>query len=374
MNKKEVLEIRKLFTKEDSSLQRICGCYVDGEKNKVYCKKDAFLSLPQDEMLKYNELLKGSLAGSVGKTLINMEFPIEQERDGGTQYFLEKLRKAELKDDVLLDEFYNRVIANLNFDGNYYIILVYGAYDVPGKASDGTEMYDASDEVYSFILCCICPVARSKGGLSFLEDEGIIGERFRDFVVGKPMCGFLYPAFNDRCSDIHNVLYYAKNSSSIFPDIIDKVLGSIAPMTADIQQESFHRLIDAILGEDADYTTVSSVYDKLTELIAENADNPEPLMVSKCEFKRVFEASGVEEEQLTSFDDIYDEVVGARTDLAAENLVNKKIMNIVTPDVLIKVNRERADLIQTKIVDGRKCIVVAVDDRVEVDGFNVKIV
>ena len=166
MNKKETLEIRKLFTQESSCISRICGCYVDYQKEKVCMMQEAFLSLAKDEALKYDDLFKATLSGTIGKNLLNMEFPTQQEMEGGTQDLLMKLRASELKDATLNEAFYDKVIAGFDYPENYYIILVYGAYDVPGKATDGTEMYDASDEVYSFILCSICPVNRSKGGLS----------------------------------------------------------------------------------------------------------------------------------------------------------------------------------------------------------------
>ena len=57
MNKKEVLELRKQFKPEDCSITRICGCYVDGEKEIKSQTKDAFLSLPEEEIFKYLNIL-----------------------------------------------------------------------------------------------------------------------------------------------------------------------------------------------------------------------------------------------------------------------------------------------------------------------------
>ena len=162
MNKKEISEIKKQFTPENCSITRICGCYVDGEKNKKTELKEAFLSLSEEEMFKYFEIFRKSLSGTIGKNLMNMEFPLDQETEGGTQHFLMKLRESKLTDDALIESFYDRIIETYDYPENYYIILIHGVYDIPGKSSDGAEMFDASDEIYDHIMCCICPVKLSK--------------------------------------------------------------------------------------------------------------------------------------------------------------------------------------------------------------------
>ena len=372
MNKKETLEIRKLFTQESSCISRICGCYVDYQKEKVCMMQEAFLSLAKDEALKYDDLFKATLSGTIGKNLLNMEFPTQQEMEGGTQDLLMKLRASELKDATLNEAFYDKVIAGFDYPENYYIILVYGAYDVPGKATDGTEMYDASDEVYSFILCSICPVNRSKGGLSYLYDTNSIGERNRDWVVEAPMKGFLFPAFNDRGSDIHNVLYYTKNPEDSHPELIEQVLGSVTPMTPVSQKETFQSIIMNTLGEEADYEVVSAIHENLNEMIAETKNNPDPLTLSKHEMKNLLEISGVPSNDLQEFDHTYEEIAGPRTAFVASNLTNTKKLSIETPDIIIKVNSDRKDLIQTQFINGRQCFVITVDDHVEINGMNVK--
>ncbi|MDD6267840.1 MAG: DUF4317 domain-containing protein [Clostridium sp.] len=372
MNKKETLEIRKLFTQESSCLSKICSCYVDYNKQKVCTMQEAFLSLAKDEALKYNDLFKATLSGTIGKNLLNMEFPTEQEFNGGTQEFLMKLRASELKDDALLQEFYDRVITAFEYPENYYIILIYGNYDVPGRATDGAEMFDASEEVYQFLLCSICPVNRSKGGLSYLSDNNVIGERIRDWIVEAPMKGFLFPAFNDRGSDIHNVLYYSKNPEDTHPELIEQLLGSVTPMSPVSQKETFQSLLLDTLGEEADYEVVSSIHENLNEMIAETKNNPDPLTLSRNEMKNLFEISGVPEQELQDFDQKYEEIAGAKTRLLASNLTNTKKLSIETPDIVIKVNSDRTDLIKTQYIDGRQCFVITVDDHVEINGMNVR--
>lgn len=372
MNKKEVLEIRKQFTPANCAITRICGCYVDHEKNKKLESKDAFLSLPEEEAFKYFDIFKKTLSGSIGKNLLNMEFPLEQEMPGGTQEFLMKLRDSKLDDDMLLEEFYDKVIENYMFDENYYIILIHAMYDVPGKASDGMEMYDASDLVYEYLLCSICPVALSKAGLSYNAEENRIADRIRDWIVDKPDKGFLFPAFTDRNMDIHGVMYYTKKSGDLQEELINQVLGAKMPMSADTQKETFQMLIEDTLGEDGDYETVRNIHETLNDLIEEHKEEPEPLALDKVDVKKIFESSGVPAEKMETFEQTYEVAAGEKSSLLAENITETRKFNIETPDVVIKVNPDRADLIETRLIDGRQCIVIPVDDHIEVNGINVR--
>ena len=372
MNKKEILEIRKQFTPANCAITRICGCYVDHEKNKKLESKDAFLSLPEEEAFKYFDIFKKTLSGTVGKNMLNMEFPIDAEMPGGTQEFLLKLRNSKLEDDMLLEEFYDKVIATYEYAENYYIILIHAMYDIPGKASDDLEMFDASDEVYEFLLMSICPVSLSKAGLCYNAEDNRIEDRIRDWIVDMPDKGFLFPAFNDRSTDLHSMLYYTKKSSDLQPEMIDQLLGAKMPMSADDQKETFQMIIEDTLGEDGDYETVRNIHETLNDLIEEHKEEPEPLALDKIEMRKVFEQSGVDTEKMENFDRNFEENAGEKATLLASNIAETKKFNIETPDVVIKVNPDRADLIETRIIDGRQCLVIPVDDHIEVNGINVR--
>lgn len=372
MNKKEVLEIRKQFTPANCAITRIAGCYVDHEKNKKMESKSAFLSLPEEEAFKYFDIFKKTLSGTMGKNMLNMEFPIDQEMPGGTQEFLMKLKASKLEDDMLLEEFYDKVIATYEYAENYYIILIHAMYDVPGRSSDNMEMFDASDEVYEYLVCSICPVSLSKAGLSYNAESNCIQDRIRDWVVDMPDKGFLFPAFNDRSTDIHGVLYYTKKSEDLQPELIEQLLGAKMPMSANTQKETFQMLIEDTLGEDGDYETIRNIHDTLNDMIEEHKEEPEPLQLDKTDVRKVFEKSGVSSEKMECFDQNYEEAAGEKTSLLATNITETKKFQIETPDIVIKVNPERADLIETRVIDGRQCLVIAVDDHIEVNGVNVR--
>lgn len=372
MNKKEILEIRKQFTPANCAITRICGCYVDHEKEKKMESKEAFLSLPEEEAFKYFDIFRKTLSGTVGKNMLNLEFPLDAEMPGGAQEFLLKLRESKLQDDMLLEEFYDKVIATYDYAENYYIILIHAMYDIPGKSSDDIEMFDASDEVYEYLLMSICPVSLSKAGLCYNAEDNRIEDRIRDWIVDMPDKGFLFPAFNDRSTDLHGMLYYTKKSGELQPEMIDQLLGAKMPMSADSQKETFQMIIEDTLGEDGDYETVRNIHETLNDLIEEHKDEPEPLALDVTEMKKVFEQSGVDPEKMENFDRNFEENAGEKASLLASNIAETRKFNIETPDIIIKVNPDRADLVETRMIDGRQCLVIPVDDHIEVNGINVR--
>ena len=372
MNKKEIAEIKKLFTPSHCAITRICGCYVDGEKEKKTEMKDAFLSLPEEEMFKYFDIFRKSLSGTIGKNLLNMEFPLETESEGGTQEFLLKLRNSRLTDDALLEEFYNRVIDSYDYAENYLILLVHAAYDIPGKSTDGSEMFDASDEIYDHILCSICPVKLDKPGLFYNVSHNTIENRVQDWVVGAPENGFLFPAFTDRNTDIHNLLYFTKNAEMDQPDFLDHFLGCQAPLSAKSQKETFQSIIEETLDSSCDFSTVMTIQENLNTMIEERKDDPEPVVLDKHEVKRLLATSGVPNEQLEEFDEKYESIADEKVSFVASNVASTRNYEIRTPDVIIKVSPEKAQLIETRTIDGTPYILIEAADEVEINGILLK--
>ena len=372
MTKQDISEIKKLLTPKKCSITRICGCYVDGEKNKKTELKQAFLALPEEEMFKYFEILRKTLSGTPGKNLLTLDFPLASEEEGGTQEFLLRLRDSKLKDDALLEEFYDRIIANYEYVGNFLILAVHDVYDVPGRTTDGIEMEDASDEIYEYILVCICPVELSKPGLSYNAVENTFQNRVRDWVVSLPETGFLFPAFHDRGTDLHSTLFYSKDAEDLKDGFVDQLLGCPLPLSAGDQMETFHTLIEETLGEDCHMEIVKNIHDKLTEMAQEHKEEPEPLVLDKKEVKAILADSGVSNEKLEHFDRHYDDTAGETASLLASNVMNTRTFEVKTPDVIIKVSPDRTDRIETRNINGRECLVIQLDGNVEVNGITVR--
>lgn len=382
MNKKEIAEIRKLFNKENCHVRRLCGCYVDAEKNIKTTVKHAFLSLPEDEMFKYINIFKSSLSGTLGKNLINLDFNLKQEQDGGTQNFLMKLRDSRLKDDELINEFYNKVIEYYNYPENYYIILAHAAYDIPGITTDGNYLDDASVYVYEHLICCICPVKLEKSGLYYNPEANTIETKLRDWLVDAPAHGFLFPAFNDRNTDIHSMLYYTKKSEEPQKEFIDNMFATNYPMTSKTQNTAFNSIIEQSLGDECNFDTVKTIHDNLNEMIEEQQDLPEPVTLDKNDVRRLLEKSGINEDRLEIFDKKYEQIVSdesytnnpdsSDTTFTASNITNKRNLEIKTSDVTIKVNPERSDLIETVMIENIPYILIQINEHVSINGIKVR--
>ena len=202
MNKKEVLELKRRFKKDAATFTKVCGCYVDGNHNKICKFANTFLNLEEDEYYKYLEIANKALSGSIGNNLLELNFPIEEEEVGGRQLILMSLSASKRVGDYLLVSCYYLMIDTFDHTGNYLIVLFHDAYDVMTRTSDNNNL-DESEEVYEYLICAICPVDLSKPGLGFLEDEHRIGPRVRDWVVGAVDTALLFAAFNDRRTVIH---------------------------------------------------------------------------------------------------------------------------------------------------------------------------
>lgn len=371
MNKKEVLEVKKQLTHERCTIDKICGCYVDHEKVKKVEFNRSFLTLPEDESFKYFDLFKKVLSGTLGKNLFSLDYSLEDEESGTPHDLLVKLNRSKLESEELLDVFYDYVIQNYPYPENYFIVLIHSNYDVPGKGTDSLEMHDASDTVYSHIICAICPVNLSKAALSYNAATNNIEDRMRDWIVDPPLNGFLFPSFTDRSSDIHSVLYYSKLPEDIKPEFVSGVLGSNEPLTAKDQQYGFEAIVCDTLEDEADFETIKTIHETLNEMLEEAKDEPNPLTLSKPDIKHILEKSGVPEEKMETFDREYEETLGDDHSLMATNLTNTKSFEIKTPDIVVKVNPKRTDLVETREIDGRKCLVIAIDDHLMVNGIDV---
>jgi hypothetical protein len=370
MNRKEINEIKKLFCHENNCITRICGCFVDTDKNKKVEIKDAFLSLEEEARYKYFDIFKKTLSGTLGKNLLNMEFPTEQEEiDEGTQHFLMELVRSELKDEALIEKFYDTIIENYHYADNYYIILIHNAYDIPKVTSDGMGMEDASEYVYSFVMCSICPIKPSKAGLCYNAVTNNIENSIRDMMVETPMLGFTFPAFNDRNTDVHHLLYYSKNAEDISTDMTETVLGCHVPLPAKEQKAAFNEMIEESLGRECEFETVKALHNNLNDLVAEKKDEPEPLILDKSEVKNLLANSGAKMEHIESFEREYDETITKDTPIMATNVYNPRKFEIKTPDVTVTVNPARTDLVETKTIDGVPCLVIELNDAVEVNGI-----
>ena len=330
MNKKEVLELKRRFKKEAATFTRVCGCYVDGNHNKVCKFGNTFLNLEEDEFYKYLEIANKALSGTIGNNLLELKFPIEEEEVGGRQHILMALRASKLEDENLLDTFYDLVIDTYDHAGNYLIVLFHDAYDVMTRTKDNNNL-DESEEVYEYLICAICPVDLSKPGLGFLEEEHRIGPRVRDWVVGAVDTAFLFPAFNDRSTDIHSTLFYTKNTKEPHSEFMANGLGCGIERTATEQKMAFHSIVRNVLGAEDEHTddVLLDLQQNLSDMIDEYAethdDDEDVFLLDKEVVTKLLADSEISEEKAAKIEKSVDEAFGEKPP-AAENVIDSKAL------------------------------------------------
>ena len=374
MTNKEIGELRRRLRADRHNITKIYGCYVS-EKGEVIAEIEQSVALmPQDEAEKYLALFKRVLSGPQHKNLIDITFRTAQVADSDEHRLLMGLRQTELKDAELRQKLWETVIPTIHMDSNYVILLANDVYDVPYRGKDDSDLEDG-DGVFSYILCAVCPVKLTKSVLHYVASEAEFHNRATDFVVSAPEIGFLFPAFDTRRANIYNALFYTHNIQETNTEFVDAVFRVEPPMPAATQKETFQSLLSEALDDECSFELVQAVHDDLCERMEAHkaSRDPDPLLVSRDTVQEVLEAQGVSEEKLAAFHVRYDTEFGTESDLSPQNLVNAKQMEIKTPDVVVKVNPERKDLIETRMIGGKPYILISAEESVEVNGVSIQI-
>ncbi|MDD2647297.1 MAG: DUF4317 domain-containing protein [Eubacteriales bacterium] len=387
MNQKDIAEIKRRLNPEKNSLTALRGLYVNNRGEIISDFDYAPGSIPQEELEKYLSLMKRSLSGTIGQNLLSVDFSSEQAENGKEHGILMNMVRSGLTDDDALAEFFDEAIDYIKKAGgsgaqsveseqeacNYLILMAHDNYDVPFRAADGENDAERASEVFSYILCCLCPVKQTKPALSYFAQRNEFHSRLSDWVVSAPEMGFMFPAFEDGGADIYRALFYTKDASDTRDDFTLRVFGSEMPMSALEQQETFQSIMLGALGTDCNIKTVQAVHETISEKIKErSADrSAEPLSLTGGDVRKVLEECGVSGEKAEEFEQRYTEEFGEKAEIPAVNTLSPKQFKIKTPSVTINVDPERSDLVETRIIDGRQYIMVLADGDVEVNGIKI---
>ncbi len=376
MTEKEVAELRRRFRGDKTNITHVRGCYVNSNREIIseFCQSITMLGQEEGEMLL--AILRKTLSGALGRNLMEIEFSTQQVAVGEDHKLLMALRNSRLEDTDALRVFYEKVIPSLNMEDNYLILLAYDAYDVPFRSKDGEKQEDASSDVFKYVLCSICPVKLTKAALSFSANENCFGHLNPGWAISAPEAGFLFPAFDERSTNLYNALFYTKDPGCGQAAFADAVFHTEPIMPATVQMESFQSMLGDTLDNECSYGVVQAVHDSFCALIEEHKTEKieEPLKVSKGVVKKILKSGGVGDERVKAFEERYDEVFGEDTALPPRNLLDTKRLEIKVPDdVVIRVDAQRSDLVETRVIDGVKYIMVRADNAVEVNGVSINI-
>ena len=375
MNTKEIGEIRRRQRRDRSNMTAIYGCYVNDNKEIISEFRQSIGMMPENEAEKYFAVLRRTLGGTLGKNLIDLTFKTTQVADSTEHKLLMQLRQEGLKDDELRLSFYKKVMESLELEGSYLILLGTDTYDVPFKSKDGDTFSEGSDEIYTYLLCAVCPVKQTKANLHYVAEEKQFHDGNMANVVSAPALGFLFPAFDNRATNIYNALYYCKDQKDNHEAFVQAIFNTPVAKPAHEQKQSFQALLSRSLEEECSMEVVQTVHDQLCQQIAMHKESkvPEALTVSKEVVKDALAECGVSDAHIAKFGIDYDEAFGFDAQIHPTNVIDHKKIEIKTPDVIIKVAPDRGDLIETRIIGGVKYILINAEENVEVNGVNITI-
>lgn len=376
MNQKELNEIRRRFRLDKNSINKVFGCYVNSNRDIISYIDTSLGMMQQEEQELYLTLLKKALSGSLGRNLIDIEFSTQQVADSDEHRLLQTLRSTALQDPNSRETLYQTIINSIDMgESNYLILLAADSYDVPHRASDGEMMEDASEQVYKYFLCSICPVKAPTMDLRFYHEEKEFHVCSTGNIVSNPELGFLYPAFDNRSANIYNALFYNRNVAELHQEVIDAVFHIEPPMSAIQQKNAFDTALGDTLKKECSYDVVQSVHEQIRTRIAAHKESkdPEPLEMTISEVGGVLSNSGVAPEKVEAFEEACQEQYGDNGVLNPVNIIDSKKFEVCTPEVKISVAPENSYLIETRIIDGRRYLLIPADEGVEINGINVTI-
>ena len=357
MNQKEISELKRRFRTDKNAIGRVYGCYVSGKKEVISYIDEPLSMMPLEEAEKYLGLLKKTFSGTLGKNLIDIVFSTQQVADSDEHRLLMALRDSRLKDGEVRLEFYRKVIDSLDMgDGNYLLLMAHDAYDVPHRGKDDETLEDASDEVFSYIVCCVCPVKDGKLELGYCPGENEFHNRAVCQVVSPPELGFLFPAFDDRAANIYNALAYARKPDELHQEFLDAIFHTEPPMSPAEQREAFQAALSEALDGACGLEIVQAVHEQLTAKIQEHRESkdPEPLSVTAQEIGGILRDCGTTQEQISTFIDRCGERFGKDAALNPANLIESKRFEVKAADVSISVPPEQSYLVETRIIEREK--------------------
>lgn len=375
MNTKEIGELRRRIRKDKTSITHIYGCYVNGSKEIVSEFRQSVAIMPENESEKYFANLRRVFSGTLGRNLIDINFKTSQVAGSPEHKFLMDMRNKGLENEELRTAFFQKVIDSVSMEDSFLILAANDTYDVPFKSKDDFTQNDNSDEVFTYFLCSISPVKQTKATLHYVPEEKTFQDGAMMQVVQAPQLGFLFPAFDSRSTNIYNALYYTKDVKTTQQEFIDSMFHTAVPKPAAEQKKDFEAVLADSLDEECSMDVLQTVHDQLCQRIELHKESkvPEALVIQKEDIEEMLSECGVAEEHMAKFRVEFDEAFGTDANIHPRNIIDPKRFEVKTPDVSIKVDPTRTDLIETRTIGGVKYIMISADENIEVNGVSIHI-
>ena len=374
MTSKEIGELRRRMRPDRTNMTAVRGFYISSGGEVLSSFRQSVALMRQEDKESYLAIFRRVLSGTQDKNLIDLSFRTSQVADSDEHRLLMALRDSGLDDEAALETFCQTVTGALSSEDHYLILLAHERYDVPFKAKDGAQLDDSS-EVFSYVLCAICPVKPGKAALRYIADEKEFHNQGGAYTVGAPELGFLFPAFDNRSANIYNALFYSRKAGELHQEFIDAVFHTDLPMSAAEQREAFEAALSESLGSACSLEIVQAIHGQLAAMIEEHREtkDPEPLTVSPCEVSKIILDCGASEEQSEAFQAACGERFGVGAVLNPANLIDAKKVELKTEKVSLSIDPEYSHLVEAKVIDGQKVLIVPVEDHLEFNGVAVNV-
>ena len=387
MNQRDIAEIRRRLNPDKKNPTIIRGCYLDAEGKVIStCEMDVNrMTIEENE--KYMAIFKKCLSGTAGQNLLTIDFTQEQVQESGEYQLLSALRTTGLKDEDAVETFWLRAMAYVQAEheklaqsveaqqsaDHYLVLMMHDGYDVPVRNNNDELDHDRGTDMFSYMLCAVCPVKQAKSALRYVPSLSEFHAMESDWVVGAPELGFMFPAFEERSANVNRAMYYTRNASEMHDNFLLTVFGTEPQMSAPEQKETLQAILQESLKEECSLDVVQTMHETVSAMIEEQkADKyAEALTLTSRDVKNVLETCGVSEEKQAAFEEKYEETFGQQAAIPAVNMVTPKQFKIETPNVSIKVSPEHSDLVETRMIDGRYYIMILADGDVEVNGMRI---
>ncbi len=376
MNTKELGELRRRFRPHKNAISHVYGCYVGATKEIIGEVDQSLALLSEDDAEGCLNLLKKALSGGLGRNLIHVGFTTQQVAEGAEHKLLRELRDCKLKDESLRRRFYETVIQNVDMgEENFLILLAHDTYDVPFRSKNDDLMDDSSDTVYSYLVCAVCPMREGKPGLGYIPADNVLHMKTAGQLAAPPEIGFLFPAFDDRAANLYSTLYYVHKPEFIHGEFIEGVFGVEAPLSAPEQKEAFESALSDALGAECSMELVQAVHEQMRERMEfhKESQDPEPLTVTAKDVGGMLRECGIEEERVTAFQDYCGQRLGEDAAMDPANLIDSKRFQIKAGEITITVKPELSGQVESRVLEGRKYILIPAGEGVEVNGLAVEL-
>ena len=375
MNQRDLAEIKRRLNPDKRNPSLICGCYVDYLGNPITSFELPVATLYEQENEKYMSIFKKVLSGQIGQAFSPIAYPVEDDD------LLLRVRDSALNDADTVQELFTKLIAGIRAEhpdmqsvedaqtaDNWLILLIHDDLDVRKRDTNGEIDYENSDRAFSYILCAICPVKQEKTALRYDPTDSIFHQRAPEWLASAPVLGFLFPLYEGGAADVNTILFFSKDSNEAHEAFLKAAFNLEAMMPAAEQTETFQTLLAQSLGTECSLDVVQEMHEVVSGLIEEQDKDAEPLMLSKQDVARVLTDGGVSAERVEAFQNGFDATFGAGAVLPAVNLVMPKQFKVDLPSVSIKVDPKQADLLETRVIDGRSYLLIPIDGDISVNG------